>query len=138
MTARSYVDTSVLLRLAFGEPNAFEGLLLDPVTSALCEVECLRTIDRKLCGRVLTGEQALSARGRVMALLGATARIDVTPMVLQRAGQPLPAPLGTLDAIHLGTALLLREQTGTEIEIITHDQQLALCARLCGLVVLGV
>ncbi len=138
MAARSYLDASVVLRLAFGEPAAFEGLLVDPVTSALCEVECLRTIDRKLCGRVLSADQALAARSRVLALLSATARVDVTATVLLRAGQPLPAPLGTLDAIHLGTALLLREQTGTDVEMVTHDLQLALCARLCGVTVLGV
>jgi spermidine synthase len=33
-------------------------------------------------------------------------RVDVSPAVLRRAADPFPTPLGTLDAIHLATAVL--------------------------------
>jgi hypothetical protein len=57
--------------------------------------------------------------------------------VLARAAHPLPTELGTLDAIHLATALLWREQRGDDIVMATHDGALATAARACGLVVLG-
>jgi len=61
---------------------------------------------------------------------------DIAP-VLARAAQPLPTELGTLDAIHLATALLWREHSGADIVMATHDLSLATAARACGLAVLG-
>ena len=58
--------------------------------------------------------------------------------VLSRASEPLPVPLGTLDALHLATALLWREQTGKDLVMATHDASLALAARAFGMETLGV
>ena len=63
--------------------------------------------------------------------------VDVTPPVLARAAQPLPTELGTLDAIHLATALLWREQRGGDLVMATHDTALATAARASGLAVVG-
>ena len=61
----------------------------------------------------------------------------MTAPVLARAAQPLPTELGTLDAIHLATALLWREHTGGDIVMATHDVALGMAARACGLSVVG-
>lgn len=58
--------------------------------------------------------------------------------VLSRAGDPLPTPLGTLDAIHLATALVWRDRMSQALVVATHDAALALAARSFGLDVLGV
>lgn len=58
--------------------------------------------------------------------------------MLARAAQPFPTTLGTLDAIHLSTALLWRERTGEALTLATHDGALALGARAFGLPVVGV
>src|SRR5437667_302406 len=63
--------------------------------------------------------------------------VEVTAPVLARAAQPLPTELGTLDAIHLATALLWREHSGSDIVMATHDVALATAARACGLTVVG-
>ncbi len=63
--------------------------------------------------------------------------IELGPMVLSRASQPLPAELGTLDAIHLVSALLWRDTAGTDLVMATHDSALAVAARASGLRVLG-
>jgi hypothetical protein len=60
------------------------------------------------------------------------------PLVLSRAGEPLPTPLGTLDAIHLATALIWRERMGVLPTIATHDSALGLAARTFGFGVRGV
>jgi hypothetical protein len=57
---------------------------------------------------------------------------------LTRASEPLPTPLGTLDALHLATALVWRERTGQALTMATHDRDLALAARLFGIETLGV
>jgi len=50
----------------------------------------------------------------------------------------MPTELGTLDAIHLATALLWKEMTGANLMMTTHDAALALGAKAHGLPVVGV
>jgi hypothetical protein len=50
----------------------------------------------------------------------------------------MPAPLGTLDAIHLATADLWRESNPGDLLVATHDRALALAARASGFKVAGV
>ena len=63
--------------------------------------------------------------------------VEPTWPVLRRAGQPFPTPLGTLDAVHLATALLWRDTRGEDLALATHDRALALAARASGLTVIG-
>jgi hypothetical protein len=60
------------------------------------------------------------------------------PPVLSRASQPLPTPLGTLDAIHLATALIWRERMGALPTMATHATALGLAARTFGFDVRGI
>jgi len=64
--------------------------------------------------------------------------VEPTRPVLARASQPLPTPLGTLDAIHLATALLWQEKERKDLVMATHDMALGIAARACGLRVAGV
>lgn len=50
----------------------------------------------------------------------------------------MPTELGTLDAIHLATALLWRDMVGAELTMATHDSALAIAAEAHGLPVVGV
>jgi len=59
--------------------------------------------------------------------------VPVGHIVLERAAGYFATPLGALDAIHLATALLWREQTGSELVFLTYDQELAAAARASGL-----
>jgi len=74
----------------------------------------------------------------VYRILDGVELVELTPNVLERAAQPMPTTLGTLDALHLATALLLRERGSTsELVIATHDQALGLAARAHGFEVVG-
>jgi len=64
--------------------------------------------------------------------------VEVTYPILSRASQPLPTALGTLDAIHLATALLWKERAGKILSMATHDGALAVAAKACGMRVVGV
>jgi hypothetical protein len=50
----------------------------------------------------------------------------------------MPTELGTLDAIHLATALLWKDLTRAEVIMATHDTALAIGAQAHGLQVVGV
>jgi hypothetical protein len=50
----------------------------------------------------------------------------------------MPTELGTLDAIHLASALLWRDAFGEELSMATHAKALALAAQAHGLKTLGI
>lgn len=63
--------------------------------------------------------------------------VEITSPVLQRAAQPMPTELGTLDAIHLATALLWKESEDAELVMAAHDRALAIAAQAHGLMAIG-
>ena len=136
----AYLDSSVVLRILFGQPGRLAEWndITRGVASGLLEVECLRTIDRlRLLGE-LTVESAVERREAVFHILESIELVELSAAVLHRAAQPMPAPLGTLDAMHLATAEMWREANQKELVVATHDRALALAARANGLRVIGV
>jgi predicted nucleic acid-binding protein len=135
----AYLDTSALLRLVLREPGALEDLRSSEalVSSELLAVESLRTIDRLRLQGALAPEEAASRRATVADWLEAVDLVLLRRPILSRASEPLPTPLGTLDALHLATALVWRDRTGQALVMATHDGSLALAARSFGLEVLG-
>jgi predicted nucleic acid-binding protein len=136
----AYLDTSALLRLVLREPGALEDLRSYDalVSSELIAVECPRTIDRLRLQGALTLEEAAARVRAVTEWLDAIDLVLVRAPVLRRASEPLPTPLGTLDAIHLATALIWRERMGALPTMATHDTALGLAARTFGFDVRGV
>ena len=63
--------------------------------------------------------------------------VEVGRPVLTRAALSLPTALGMLDAIHLATATLWRENQDGEISMATDDAALATAARASGFSVIG-
>lgn len=135
----AYLDSSVLLRILVGQPNALGewSTIERGVASALVEVECLRTLDRLRLSDALGDREIAARRATVYRLLEAMEVVEPTRPVLTRAALPLPTALGTLDAIHLATALLWRERTGADLVMATHDTALATASRASGLRVVG-
>jgi len=135
----AYLDASVALRLVLGEPNGLaEWLRVESaVASALTEVECLRTLDRLSRLGSLSENELADRRTAVYRLLEAVEVVDVGRPVLRRASEPFPTPLGTLDAIHLSTAIAWRDARNSDLTMATHDPALATAARAVGLQVIG-
>jgi len=136
----AYLDTSALLRLVLREPGALEDLRSCNalVSSELIAVETARTIDRLRLLGALTLEEAAARQRAVTEWLEAIDLVLLRPPVLSRASEPMPTPLGTLDAIHLATALIWRERMGGLPTMATHDSALGLAARTFGFDVRGI
>lgn len=134
-----YLDSSVLLRKVLRQAGSLRewAAVRTGVASALVETECLRTLDRLRLRVGLSDKELARRRETVFRLLESIEVVEVTAAVLARAAQPLPTELGTLDAIHLATALLWREHSGGDIIVATHDAALGVAARACGLIVIG-
>ena len=137
MTA--YVDASVILRLALGQPNRLAEWpkIQRGVSSVLITTESLRTLDRLRLRATLSDVEVATRRAAILSLIASLELVELDPGVLDRASQPMPTELGTLDAIHLATALLWKEMTATPITMATHDKALGLSAKAHGLSVVG-
>jgi predicted nucleic acid-binding protein len=136
----AYIDTSALLRIVLREAGAldelrsYDGL----VSSELIVVESMRTIDRLRLQGSLTAEEAAGRLRIVNDWLEAIDLVLIRPPVLSRASEPMPMPLGTLDAMHLATALIWRDRVGPLPAIATHDSMLGTAALAFGFDVLGI
>lgn len=136
----AYVDASVLLRLALNQPDALRewAQIQQGVSSALVMTESLRTLDRVRLRAGLPDQDVATRRATILALIASLELVEIDALVLERAAQPMPTEMGTLDAIHLATALLWKDMTRVDLVMATHDTALALGAEAHGLPVVGV
>lgn len=139
----AYLDTSVVLRIVLEQPLPLKEWtdLHAGVSSTLLPVEGHRSLDRLWhLGYVV--EEKLAAKSAAIDVL--MKRLDLLQLdehVLAIASRPLPVALGTLDALHLATAIIYRDaQPPDERPIIfaTHDVALARAARAMHFDVIGV
>lgn len=69
-----------------------------------------------------------AARG----LIGRISMVEMVPSVLRRALDPFPAPVRTLDAIHLAAIEFIRAQ-GVSVQLASYDERMVGVARLLGI-----
>jgi len=129
----------VLLRIVLGQRGRLKEWksVRDGVASALAEVECLRTLDRLRLRNAIDDDDLSVRREAVYRLLEEIEIVEPTRPVLARASLHLPIPIGTLDAIHLATAMLWRESSSADLVFATHDAALGIAARSSGFRVVG-
>lgn len=134
----AYVDSSVLIRLLFGQRGSLSSWpnITQAISSELVRVECLRTVDRTAIRGELDGETIAFRRATALDLLDRLVIVPMTQKILGRAAEPFPTSLGTLDAIHLATALEARREFDPLL-VATHDLELAIAARAVGFEVEG-
>lgn len=126
-----YVDSSVVLRRLRREaaPLRNWGEWDRAYASVLLRVETFRTIDRiRLSGRIDDrGVAQMFSDARTM--LDAVMFVPISAPIMDRASQSFLTAIGTLDALHLATAMRLAEVGGIDLVLLTHDAELAIAAR---------
>ena len=134
-----YLDTSVVLRILFREPNPIKvwGKWGKAYSSSLWRVEALRTVDRMRLSGNLSDLDVANLTTDVQIVHETLAIHPVSERIWQRASETFPTIVGTLDAIHLATAVTIRESDGLDL-ILTHDLQLGTAARSLGFSVTGI
>jgi len=126
-----YLDSSALVKLVVAEPESAALLNLlrtSPirVSSTLSLAEVPRALRR--------AGFSSGARRRARNVLARVNLVDVDRRVLSGAAALDPAELGTLDAIHLATALSIREDL---LAVVTYDRRLTAAAQRAQLEVLA-
>lgn len=130
-----FLDSSVILRHVLGEPQAHPMVKqLDQAwASELLRVEALRTLDRLRLLRQWSDE-IVAMRIRVLTAVMAPIReVPIQAPILRQAAQPFPTMVGTLDAIHIATAVLMQYQLKQEVLLLTHDRRQGTAALAMGL-----
>ena len=117
-----YLDTSVALAHLLAEDRHPSNALwrVPLVSSRLLEYELWNRINAR--GLAATHDEPLRD------LVGRVAFVELARPVLARALEPFPAPVSTLDALHLASIEFLRAQ-GQKIELATYDERLAAAAK---------
>ena len=122
----TYLDSSVALAQLFGEgrspPDEFWREPL--VSSRLLEYEVWNRLHARGLGSTLGGSTRM--------LIGRLRLLELTPPVLARALRPFPAPVRSLDALHLATIEFIRGQ-GETVELASYDNRLLAAARALGI-----
>ena len=133
-----YVDSSVLLRVVLAEPGKLRSwkAIKKPIASELVRLECLRTIDRARIKLGLDDATVAMRRNAVLEQIDAFYLIPLNAAVLERAAEPFPTIVGSLDALHLASALLARAEI-PDLRLATHDRELAIAAKAMAFDVLG-
>ncbi len=121
-----YLDTSVALAHLLAEDRRPpDSLWQQPlVASRLLEYE----LWTRLNARGLGASHGELAR----RLLERLAILEMLPNVLARALEPFPAPVRTIDALHLASIEFLRAR-GQTIELASYDERLTVAAKAIGI-----
>ena len=121
-----YLDTSVALAQLLAEDRRPPAALWSEslVSSRLLEYE--------LWSRIHARKLAKSHGEAVRDLLARLAFVELERTVLTRALEPFPAPVGTLDALHLASAEFLRRQE-QDVAVASYDLQMVRAAKAMGL-----
>jgi len=129
-----YLDSSTVLRLLFRDgpvlPNW--GKWQAGYASELLGVATRRVVDRLRLTGALDDAAVVAAMTRLNRVERGLEQVGVTRTVLRRASMPMGTVVKTLDAIHLASALLLRERLGIELIFATHDRQQGAAATALG------
>ena len=135
----AYVDSSVLIRFVMQEPHRLNDLASfdERVTSRLTQAECLRTLDKAMLVGGLGADDMAQRSTFVHRMLRQMRRVAVSRSILDRAGAPFPLPINALDAIHLATALQIRDRGRDDLVFATHDRIQGKTARAMGFEVIG-
>jgi predicted nucleic acid-binding protein len=117
-----YVDTSVALAQLLAEDrHPAPGFWKEPLVSS-------RLLEYEVWSRINARGLARSHGELVRALLARLAFIELARPVLERAIEPFPKPVRTLDALHLASMEFLRRQ-GQAVRLASYDGRLLVAAR---------
>jgi hypothetical protein len=112
-----YLDTSVALAQLLGEDRRPPARLWEePLFSS-------RLLEYELWNRVHARKLTARQHDEVAALVEQVSLVELSPTVLERALQPFPLAVRTLDALHLATLDFLH-RNGRPVRLASYDDRM--------------
>ena len=138
----TYLDTSVTLRYLLNEPGRLTewGSWEKAYTSVVHRVEFFRAMDRLRLEGNIDDDMRVELQRQFDIVWETLYRIPISASILNRAAGSFPTVVGSLDSIHLSSALSAIPPSFPDVEniFLTHDTQLARTAVAVGYKVLGI
>ena len=123
-----YVDTSVALAHLLAEDREPPAALWEE------ELVASRLLTYELWTRLHARDLARSHGDVARRLISRVGLLELSPEVLERALQPFPTPVRTLDALHLASVSFLTER-GFDAVLATYDERLRGAAEAMGIAI---
>ena len=129
-----YLDSSVVLRPLLNQPKRLQswGSWDQAYSSELLGLECRRAIDRLRLEGLFDDRHVAEAMEQLGQIERTIKRIRLSRSIIQASSQTMPTIVKTLDAIHLVSAIAVRDRRRIELLFATHDSQQATAARALG------
>lgn len=136
-----YLDTSALLRWLLNSPKVYSEFQNWQAcyTSELLYIEVSRVLNRLRLEKEIDDSEYADLHKTFLEFYKTIYVIELNQAVKQKSAEPFPTVIGTLDAIHLASAILLKEENPKwQIQFLTHDSQLSTAATAMGFEVIGI
>jgi hypothetical protein len=135
-----YLDSSTVLRVLLGQRPTLAawGSWDAAYSSEILKVETRRALDRLRLRGALDDVGVADATTELARIERSIGFVRIGRRILDRAGQPMATAVRTLDAMHLASAMAIRERRADDLLFATHDARQALAARALGFTCVGV
>jgi predicted nucleic acid-binding protein len=136
-----YLDTSVLIRWLFKSQNIYPKFNQweQCYSSDLLWIESNRVLNRIKLENKINDQDYAYLKSLLTDFYNSIHIIELDDQVKNRASELFPTAVGTLDAIHISSAILCKKEFEIpELTLLTHDHQMATAAVAVGLKVAGV
>jgi predicted nucleic acid-binding protein len=117
-----YLDTSVVLAQLLAEDRK------PPAALWLEELTSSRLLAYETWTRIHARKLVRSHGTATREILARLSFLELSPLVLARALEPFPAPVRTLDALHLASVEYLRTQR-LEVRLASYDERMIVAAK---------
>ncbi len=130
-----YLDTSVFLRWLLNNQKIYSGFQKwkSCYTSELFYIEVSRVLNRLRLEKVINDKDYTNLIKTFSEFYKTIYVVEMNKTIKEKSAEFFPTIIGTLDAIHLSTAITLRsENPKLELVFLTHDKQLSNSAEALG------
>jgi predicted nucleic acid-binding protein len=130
-----YVDSSIILKYFLSDDRTFEDVrrFAKVGSSELLLIECSRVFQRYRLQQMIDDDQLADLRARLERVIRNILLIEISDTVKNLAAGPFPTIIGSLDAIHLASALTWKGiEYSDELHMLSFDRQMCLCAQALG------
>jgi hypothetical protein len=85
-------------------------------------------LDRWRITKEVSDDKLVAARSLCLKIFSGLRLVPVDETIISLVSQTFPIALKSLDAIHLASAIQVRDQSNQDITILTHDTKLAMAS----------
>ncbi|MGH6735860.1 MAG: PIN domain-containing protein [Methyloceanibacter sp.] len=124
-----FLDSSVVIAHLLAEDRTPPDALWQE------ELTASRLLQYEVWNKLNARHLARSHGEEARTLIDTIALIELSPAVLERALEPFPTPVRTLDSLHLASIEFLRQQ-GQAIELASYDKRLTAAARALSIAIM--